>query len=107
MSNNRSTRARQQHRAMIARTKPPCALCGEPIDYTLGFVAGQHGSRCTKRECQGCTPDPMRYEVDHVVPLARGGADSLSNKQATHRKCNSQKRARAESPVVKRSGSLA
>ena len=30
----------------------------------------------------------MAYVVDHVVPLARGGADELDNKQAAHRSCN-------------------
>lgn len=103
---SRSTRNRDRHRAVIARTKPPCALCGQPIDYTLGFIVGQHGVKCRKLDCSGCAPDPMRYEVDHIAPLRLGGSDDLSNKQATHRKCNSTKRARAESPIVRRSGAL-
>lgn len=102
----RRTRNRDRHRAVIARTKPPCALCGAPIDYTLSFIAGQHGAKCRRDDCAGCVPDPMRYEVDHIVPLMRGGTDDLSNKQATHRRCNSTKRGRAESPIVKTSGAL-
>lgn len=70
MGNPRSTTTRDQHRRAIARTKPPCGICGGEIDYTLK------------------SPDPMSYEVDHVVPLARGGADVLENKQASHRGCN-------------------
>jgi 5-methylcytosine-specific restriction endonuclease McrA len=70
MSAGRNTTTRDQHRRAIARTKPDCALCGNPIDYTLR------------------SPDPMSYEVDHIVPLARGGQDDLSNKQASHRQCN-------------------
>lgn len=103
----RSSSVTRRHRATIAQTKPPCALCGEPINYSLTFLAGQHGAKCRKPDCTGCVPDPMRFEADHIVPLMRGGEDILSNKQATHRRCNSTKRARAESPIVKRSGALA
>jgi 5-methylcytosine-specific restriction endonuclease McrA len=70
MSAGRNTTTRDQHRRTIARTKPDCALCGQPIDYTLR------------------SPDPMSYEVDHIVPIARGGHDDLHNKQASHRQCN-------------------
>lgn len=102
----RNSRNRERHRAAIARTKPPCALCGEPIDYALGFIPDQHSTRCARTDCTGCVPDPGRFEADHIVPLKLGGTDDLSNKQATHRRCNSTKRARAESPIVKRSGAL-
>lgn len=30
-------------------------------------------------------------EIDHVIPLAKGGSDSLDNKQALCRKCNNKK----------------
>lgn len=103
---NRSTRNRDRHRRIIAATRPPCALCGEPIDYTLNFLTGQHGAKCRKPNCTGCVPHPRRFEADHKKPLKLGGTDDLTNKQATHRECNSRKRARAESPIVKRSGSL-
>jgi len=63
-------RRRDRHRRAIARNQPDCALCGLPIDYTLP------------------TPHPMSYEVDHIVPIAQGGADNLHNKQAAHRRCN-------------------
>ena len=69
----RSSTARDRHRKAIRRTRPPCGVCGEPIDYTLRY------------------PDPMSYTVDHVVPLAKGGSDELDNKQAAHRKCNRDK----------------
>lgn len=66
----RSTTTRDRDRAVIRRSKPPCHLCGEPIDYSLR------------------TPDPDSFEVDHVVPRNRGGADELTNKAASHRRCN-------------------
>ena len=51
--------------------RPTCAICGAPIDYSL--PAG----------------DPWCFEVDHAVPIARGGDPwSYGNLQATHRICN-------------------
>ena len=73
MSTGRNTTQRDRDRKAIRREKPPCALCGDPNDYALR------------------SPDPMSFEVDHVVPIARGGADDLRNKQAAHRKCNRDK----------------
>ncbi|WP_028637728.1 HNH endonuclease [Nocardioides sp. URHA0032] len=70
MSTGRNTTTRDQHRRAIARTKPPCALCEQPIDYTLR------------------SPDPMSFEVDHILAIDNGGPDTLGNKQASHRKCN-------------------
>jgi 5-methylcytosine-specific restriction endonuclease McrA len=73
MSGTRNTTQRDRDRRVIRRTKPPCGICGGEIDYTLR------------------SPDPMSFEVDHVVPIARGGADELANKQASHRRCNRDK----------------
>ena len=66
----RNTTTRDRHRRVIARMKPPCGICGEPIDYSLHYL------------------DPMAYTVDHIIPLAKGGSDELDNKQAAHRDCN-------------------
>lgn len=66
----RNTATRDRDRAAIRRTKPPCGICEGEIDYSLPHT------------------DPMAYVVDHIVPLARGGADELANKQASHRACN-------------------
>lgn len=85
---DRSTTRRDRHRAAIRRGEPACHICGKPIDYTLK------------------TPDPMSFEVDHVVPLAKGGADELSNKAAAHRRCNRAKHANDFAPIVRRSSTL-
>ena len=73
MSTGRSTTVRDRDRRAIARTKPPCGICEQPIDYTLK------------------SPDPMSFEVDHVIALVNGGTDTLDNKQASHRHCNREK----------------
>lgn len=66
----RNTTVRDRDRRAIARTKPPCGICETEIDYTLPHT------------------DPMSFVVDHIVPLAKGGTDTLDNKQAAHRTCN-------------------
>ena len=82
--------SQQQHkdRERIKRARPACHICGEPINYTLKW------------------PDPKCFVVDHIVPLAKGGRDVLSNKAAAHADCNSKKRARDYAPIIRRSGSL-
>src|SRR5665648_1151343 len=62
----RNTTIRDRHRGNIARTRPPCALCGEDIDYTLPWY------------------DPRAFVVDHILPLTLGGPDTIANKQAAH-----------------------
>jgi 5-methylcytosine-specific restriction endonuclease McrA len=74
-STQRNTTTRDRHRAVIRRGRPPCHLCGDDIDYALR------------------SPDLMSFEVDHIIPLARGGSDELDNKAASHRKCNQEKAA--------------
>lgn len=70
MSTGRNTAARDRDRRVISRTKPPCGICEQPIDYSLPHT------------------DPMSFVVDHVNPLAKSGDDSTENKQAAHRVCN-------------------
>ena len=80
----RNTARRDKHRAIIAKSVPPCALCGDVIDYELPHL------------------DPMAYVVDHIVPLAKGGSDALANKQAAHRRrsCNRAKSDRLDGGPV-------
>lgn len=66
----RNTTTRDRHRAVIARDRPPCGICGREIDYTLPYL------------------DPGEFVVDHIIPIAKGGTDTLDNKQAAHRACN-------------------
>lgn len=84
----RDSTQRNRHRAAIRRTKPPCALCGEPIDYHLP------------------SPHPDSFTIDHIVPLTRGGTDEPSNIQTAHRRCNLAKSDRDDAAVIRRSGTL-
>ena len=80
---------RNQLRAKVLREESDCWLCGEPVDKTLGLMAGVHSPRCVKPECPGCVPHPMSPEVDEVVPVSLGG-DPLDRRNChlSHRLCN-------------------
>lgn len=84
----RSSSQRDRFRARIKATKAGCHICGQPISYDLPWL------------------DPGAFVVDHVIPLAKGGTDTIDNVKAAHRSCNSKKRARLIAPIVRRSGSL-
>jgi 5-methylcytosine-specific restriction protein A len=46
-------------------------------------------------QCQSCSKIDLTaktLQVDHIIPLAQGGANDLSNLQTLCAKCNSQKR---------------
>lgn len=88
MTTNRSKHQAKRMRATIARTQPACHICGQPIDYTITW------------------PDPRCFVVDHVIPIHKGGKDTLNNAAAAHNDCNSKKRARLIAPIVRRSGAL-
>jgi hypothetical protein len=72
----RDSTKRNHHRRLLAKGKPPCYWCGEDIDYQADWL------------------DPRAYQVDHVIPLAKGGLDELTNpdgsvqKVPSHRACN-------------------
>lgn len=73
---------------LYERDKGVCKICGKPCDYgdcwhtNRQFVAG------------------LAYpSIDHIIPLAKGGAHSWSNVQLAHMRCNSRKGAKT-SPSV-------
>lgn len=81
-----------RRRHMIKRVRAEehhCYLCDAPVNKTLNMLPGQHGPRCTSTDCDGCIPDPMRGEVDEIIPRARGGSPiTRSNLRLAHRVCN-------------------
>ena len=84
----RSTAIRDRQRARLRASGAACHWCGKPIDYTLTH------------------PHPWSLEADHVIPLARGGADDTNNIVATHLKCNRRKGTALHSNIIRRSASL-
>lgn len=84
----RNTTQRDRDRATIRKARPPCSICGEPIDYDAPHM------------------DPGEFVVDHIVPINKGGRDVLDNKAPAHRSCNRAKSDKDHAPIVRRSGAL-
>lgn len=65
---------RKKLRARLRAEQRPCHLCGQPIDYSLPH------------------DHPYSFSVDHIVPVARGGAVwDYDNLDAAHKCCNQRK----------------
>ena len=61
---------RKQYARIKAR-HDDCGICHKAIDYSLP------------------SGHPMGFEVDHIVPISKGGAVyDMDNLQASHRECN-------------------
>lgn len=52
-----------------------CHICGEPIDFTAPRQCGKLGWE-------------RSFHVDHVIPLSKGGSDTLDNVKPSHGQCN-------------------
>lgn len=64
----------ERNRKRIFATQSTCGICGKPVDFSLK------------------TPHPMSPELDHLIPVSKGGHPSdISNLQLAHRTCNRQK----------------
>ena len=75
---------RRRIRARWKAIGAPCALCGKPIDYSLGMVVDL---RTGKRR-----PHPMSFVVDEIVPVSRGGDPlDFANTQPAHWICNARR----------------
>ena len=77
---------RREIRARVLAEESHCGVCGGLVDKSLSLLPD--GS-----------VDPLRAEVDEIVPVSRGGSPYVrSNCQLTHRICNARKRDRVLSP---------
>jgi 5-methylcytosine-specific restriction endonuclease McrA len=63
---------------VFARDGWTCRLCGKPIVR------------------EAVVPDPLAATLDHILPLALGGAHAYANVQTAHFICNSLKGARVD-----------
>jgi 5-methylcytosine-specific restriction endonuclease McrA len=72
------TKRFELHKASICqRDGWRCGLCNKPVNRR-------------KRH-----PHPLAPSIDHIIPLAKGGTNDLTNLQLAHLHCNLEKRAAA------------
>lgn len=55
--------------------------------------------------CTTCRKTDVRLDIDHIVPLSKGGAHALSNLQLLCRSCHTRKTALDNDPVILKDGS--
>lgn len=67
---------------VAAKTNFKCGICLGPVDMQL-----KH-------------PNPKFASIDHIVPLAKGGTNEISNLQIAHLHCNLSKGADASKNAV-------
>ena len=70
----------RQIQARVYADEDACGLCGKPVDKTL------------PRKGLDGRDDPRSKSVDHIIPVARGGAEyDRANCQLAHLGCNFRK----------------
>ena len=76
--------ARSKLRARVAARGDVCAICGRPIDYSLGMIIDPRTGRAR--------PHPYSFVLDEIVPVSRGG-DPLdpANVRPAHWICNARR----------------
>lgn len=87
MADNPRHRNGSARRKIVARWRSlgePCAICGKPIDYSLGMITDPMTGR--RR------PHPMSFVVDEIVPVSRGGSPiAWDNTRPAHWICNARR----------------
>ena len=83
MTERPNYRQRERTRKRLKAMGEPCAICGKPIDYDLGWWIDPKDCKRKKH--------PLSFEYDHRVPHSRGGGNEWGNAQPAHRICNQRK----------------
>lgn len=76
--------ARRKLRARWKAIGAPCGICGQPIDYTLGFIIDPDTGKRRQH--------PLSFVVDEIVPVSKGGDPlSFENTRPAHWICNAKR----------------
>lgn len=84
---------RNKQRAYWKQRGLPCGICGQPIDYSLGYIVDEvTGKRI---------PHPLSFVIDEIIPVSRwreGGysspeacAQDMGNQRPAHYICNARR----------------
>lgn len=67
----------------------------EFIRYVIKNLFDAQNGRCAI-----CGGELTTYEVDHIIPISKGGGNERGNLQLTHSECNNKKRAKIDPQML-------
>lgn len=79
-----------RNRVFLLQARPVCALCGRPMLFREDFPPDERGRWWLH---------PKAATADHIILVADGGTDALSNLRPAHRGCNSKRNRRHHNVV--------
>lgn len=83
----KTVNGRMMTKAVNANTRAKRWGCAGELsaeDIRLAYTS------CSGR-CAICLDNPIRWEIDHIIPLSKGGTNTVRNIQITCSKCNRSK----------------
>lgn len=69
---------------------------GRPWRRLRDQILARDGFMCQCEKCKGVKL--IAHEVDHIIPVAKGGTDHPNNLRAMHRDCHAEKTKREATP---------
>jgi 5-methylcytosine-specific restriction endonuclease McrA len=89
----RNAISQTKRQVIFARDDWRCCYCGTPGNLTVDTCRKPMRRRVIPRD-----PEGRMYEVDHVLSVANGGDNSLSNLVTSCWKCNNKKGSSTKKP---------
>jgi 5-methylcytosine-specific restriction protein A len=77
---------------------------GRPWRRLRDQIMARDGYMCQCDRCKGVKL--VAHEVDHILPVAKGGTDDPSNLRAMHRDCHAEKTKREATPGYRPRGAV-
>lgn len=74
-----------RNREFLLATHPDCSICFKPMLFESDFPADQRDKWWLHK---------LAATADHIILVADGGTDALSNLRPAHRSCNSKRNRR-------------
>lgn len=92
-SDRETAEAYRERQNMAKKARNAVVRCALPRGFIRGLFAAQRG-RCAYCRGKLVSEGPAKFHIDHIVPLAAGGAHAPSNLQLACPGCNVRKGAR-------------
>ncbi|HEA67187.1 MAG TPA: HNH endonuclease [Desulfobacterales bacterium] len=86
----------ESRRAVIERDEYTCQYCGKVAKWVVGNKNGVKNIYMKKQpDCHRSKmwdwDDPEPFEIDHIIPVFKGGGNDIDNLILSCRRCNREK----------------